>query len=197
MQALLASRARLSKATLVDLPAVERLALRYLDAATPPDVDVDLETYHSAKTGAAWSEPIDVLVSNYAFSELTAAAQDEYLEAIVARSRRGYLTINPFNGHCVWPLTAILDRLRRLGKRVFVANEAPLSWRHESGPKNVILLWGHDSDDERRIEKFAAAAANDTLSTFVAVDGHAEDVPTCQLYWPPAESGGGPSLSGR
>jgi hypothetical protein len=77
----------------------------------------------------------DLVISNYAFTELPRAIQDAYLDKVILRSKRGYITyneINPpeFNSYKAQEL------LRRIPGAQAVAEE-PLTH-----PKNCILVWG-------------------------------------------------------
>lgn len=72
--------------TLVDLPEVERSAMRILD-------DCGLAAY--AKLGGEISEKAtDLIISNYAFTELNAALQKDYFEKYLKHSPHGVIISN-------------------------------------------------------------------------------------------------------
>ena len=73
---------------LVDLPEVLALAEKFLTAldATGDDLRY-LDGTHLYNDA-----PCDLLISDYAFSELSKAAQEIYLEKIVSKARAGYVT---------------------------------------------------------------------------------------------------------
>lgn len=168
-QVLVEAMTGVGRITFVDLPAVERLALKYLDRVGLSQ-RVELQAYHH---NASLGE-VDLVVSNYAYSELAEFEQERYLRDILRLARRGYLTVNPFAGHCRWPLDHFVGMLAATGKHVVVANEVPLTWRQ--GPaRNAIVLWGTE-DDLPRIRAFQDHWATDTVSTF-----HGPTTPTCQL----------------
>ncbi len=80
----------------------------------------------------------DLVISNYAFTELPRAIQDVYLQKVILRSKRGYITfndINPtnFNSYKLSELVSMIP-----GAKVFA--EEPLTH-----PKNCIIVWGSNS----------------------------------------------------
>jgi len=81
----------------------------------------------------------DLVISNYAFSELPSALQREYVRKVLAKSARGYLTMNsgrpgtPFTGDYL-----SLEELRRLLPAFEVVDETPApQW------PNYVIIWGH------------------------------------------------------
>lgn len=78
---------------------------------------------------------VDLAVSNYAFSELVRAVQDEYLESVILRAKSGYITWNNLSSR-------YLDgySLRELTRKIpgsKVLKEVPLSSR-----SNRLIVWG-------------------------------------------------------
>jgi putative sugar O-methyltransferase len=114
--------------TLVDLEPCLELQRAYLDrlgvaarflraADLPRDVEYDL------------------VVSNYAFSECVGRVQREYLERVLSRSSRGYLTMNFTNP----------SRYRSLGPDELSAALPGARWLPEeprTHPANRLLVWG-------------------------------------------------------
>ena len=81
----------------------------------------------------------DLVISNYAFSELPSELQVAYVRKVLARSKRGYLTMN--SGRAGNPFTGdhlSLARLSELLPPFEVLEEIP------STPfNNYIIVWGH------------------------------------------------------
>ena len=114
--------------TLVDLRPVLHLADAFLN-------HFPLRTSVSFKTMNELS-PSDyhLAISNYAFSELNRELQETYWKKAIARSARGYMTINSINPDGYDSLSAS-DMATRLGATRHP--EEPLTHPH-----NEILVWG-------------------------------------------------------
>ena len=82
----------------------------------------------------------DLAISNYAFSELPAELQKEYINKVLAKSERGYMIMNSGldneTGRGDGKLT--LGELRTLLPRFEIFEEVP-----NTGPDNYVLVWGH------------------------------------------------------
>ncbi len=77
----------------------------------------------------------DLLISNYAFSELTREVQDVYLKNVVLNAKRGYITWNELSykelgGYSILELLSLIPGSKALP-------EVPLTFAN-----NVILVWG-------------------------------------------------------
>lgn len=114
---------------LVDIPPALALARRYLGnfALRSP---VDFRTMEALE-----ARDHDLAISNYAFSEMPRAIQEIYLDRVIRRARRGYLTYNAitppeFRSYAAADLIATLPGARRL-------DETPLTH-----PGNCIIVWG-------------------------------------------------------
>ena len=71
-----------------DLPSVQSLALKYL-------ANFDLKTkIHMPKEMNLHYSKYDLVISNYAFSELPRELQAEYLNKVLMHSRNGYMIMN-------------------------------------------------------------------------------------------------------
>ena len=118
--------------TLFDLPEVLGLAEKYLSR------------YQDCKENIRYvdgghiylNDDYDLVISNYAFSELQRPVQDMYLEKIILRSKRGYITYNPLSynslgGYSDDELLAKIPGSVRLDER-------PLTYQG-----NCIIVWGH------------------------------------------------------
>ena len=83
----------------------------------------------------------DLVISNYAFSELPRDIQRKYIEGVMASSTRGYLIMNSgrtdISGRSSGKHT--LEELRRVLPAFEVLEEDPLT-----GPDNYVIIWGHN-----------------------------------------------------
>jgi len=80
----------------------------------------------------------DLVLSNYAFTELPRAIQDVYLNKVILNSERGYITYNEitpreFNSCKSGELIEMIP-----GSRIL--KEEPLTH-----PKNCIIVWGENA----------------------------------------------------
>lgn len=78
----------------------------------------------------------DMVISNYAFSELTKEVQDKYLEKIILNSKCGYMTYNneklpSSNTYSITEILSIIPNSKALP-------EVPLT-----APDNKIIVWGN------------------------------------------------------
>lgn len=118
---------------LFDLPEVNRLIERYLN------YQIIKGAY---KTTVINQEPIskyDLVISNYAFSELPIELQNIYIDKVLSHSSRGYITMNSgLSGFRSEGKLSLNDLRKRLPKfKVF--EEEPLTSKH-----NYIIAWGFD-----------------------------------------------------
>ena len=77
----------------------------------------------------------DLLISNYAFSELHKKIQDEYFELYIRRSKSGYMIYNHIHDN-----PNISYSAREIAERIpgsLILRENPLTFS-----KNVLLVWG-------------------------------------------------------
>jgi len=114
---------------LVDIQPALALAQRYLDHYVLHSVIAFKTLNELPRT------PFDLVMSNYAFSELRREVQDVYMERVLTLARRGYITYNEispaeFNSYSAAELKVML-----LGARVLP--EMPLTH-----PGNCVIVWG-------------------------------------------------------
>jgi hypothetical protein len=114
---------------LVDIQPALALAQRFLDNYV----------LHSVVTYMTMNElgqrDYDLVLSNYAFTELPRTIQDIYLSKVILNSKRGYITYNEitpkeFNSYKSDELITIIP-----GSKIL--KEIPLTH-----PKNCIIVWG-------------------------------------------------------
>jgi hypothetical protein len=79
--------------TLYDLEPVVQLAAKYAHRSGSPAAG-KLRLADFRQLGAGASETYDLVISNWALSECTRETQDRYIEHVLRRSRRGYITYN-------------------------------------------------------------------------------------------------------
>jgi putative sugar O-methyltransferase len=113
---------------LVDISPALALARRYLGNYALPAA-VSYKTMNELAP-----RDYDLVISNYAFTELPRSIQDAYLATVIRRSRRGYISYNEiapakFKSYKADELLGIIPHARKL-------EEAPLTH-----PKNCIILW--------------------------------------------------------
>ncbi len=125
-------------ATLFDLPFVNELIKRYLNTML-------LDGAYTVTTiNETEPQKYDLVISNYAFSELPAVLQKTYITKVLSKSKRGYLTMNSGNGGDRDSGKLSLNELRELLPPFEVFEEEPIT-----SPFNYIIAWGHDEDFAR------------------------------------------------
>ncbi len=121
--------------SIFDLPPVVTLTKKTLSSA---GIDYSKVTFCSINPLEAIE--FDLVVSNYAFSELSRKVQLEYLEKILGKAKRGYLIMNSgrtnISGRSKGKLT--LDEILPFLTGAEIIEENPLT-----GPDNYIIVWGH------------------------------------------------------
>jgi phospholipid N-methyltransferase len=116
---------------LFDLSPVLELSARYLES------HILNSAYRKCTLNQCdGEEEYDLAISNYAFSELPAHVQRKYVEKVLSRSKRGYLTMNSGIGPNKSNKLS-LEELRGLLPAFEVIEERPLT-----SPNNYILAWG-------------------------------------------------------
>jgi putative sugar O-methyltransferase len=121
--------------TLFDLPIVNQLIQKYLNSLL-------LNGSFAVKTiNEISSLECDLVISNYAFSELPAIVQRTYLRKLLSHSPKGYLTMNSGTGNIRSSGKLSLSELRDLLPQFEVFQEEPCTSQN-----NFILAWGFDKD---------------------------------------------------
>lgn len=118
--------------SMYDLPQVEGLVKSYL-RGIESKLNPSFENLDYSKKGE-W----DLVISNYAFSELPRRLQEKYLEKVLKKSRHGYMIMNSgktnFTGRSDGKLT--VQDLKVEIPRLKIGTETPLS-----GPDNYVIYW--------------------------------------------------------
>ena len=114
---------------MLDLPPVLNLVQKYLSHF---EINTAIKSLDVSRLMP--NQEYDLVVSNYAFTELRRDIQENYLENVIRKSKRGYITyndINPadFNSYKLDELKAIIPNLK-----VFQEIE-------NTHPKDCLLIW--------------------------------------------------------
>jgi hypothetical protein len=131
----------IEKYEVIDLEEVQRLIGKYLILLGLSE-RVGMQNLNSSDFAP------DLVISNYAFSELPRELQLEYCQKILSRSKSGYLTMNS-------GLTDVTGRSK--GKMTiaeiqsYLPNSKVLREDPLTGPDNYILVWGHNNNIEQKM----------------------------------------------
>lgn len=116
---------------LIDLPEVLALAERFLTELNQNRGGVryidGTHLYNDINS--------DLLISNYAFSELTKETQDIYLEKVILKSKAGYITWNDLSADSLDAYK--LEEILSIIPNAKIIPERPLTYE-----KNCIIVWG-------------------------------------------------------
>lgn len=118
--------------TFFDLPEVCLLAQNYTQTFVKSKITPTLGNSEIVR------ESYDLIISNYAFSELNREVQDDYLKNVVLNSKRGYLIYNDIVESDID--TIKIEEFLRIIPGAVVLPEHPLTH-----PKNKLVVWGHSS----------------------------------------------------
>jgi hypothetical protein len=121
----------IQKYLLFDLPPVLELNKKFLGAIG------DLSKFEFIDGRDPASRSSDLLISNYAFSELTREVQLMYMERVVSKAKKGYITWNELSYKQLGGLS-VEELLERIPNSVVIPEE-PLTY-----PNNVIVIWGRE-----------------------------------------------------
>jgi len=120
-----------------DLPIVQKLISKYLSGIEC------LKNVKMSQPHKISAEPIDFLISNYAFSELPRAIQLDYLDKVISRASNGYMIMNSGvhneTGRSLGKLS--YKEIQKFLPNSHLIVEEPLSSRD-----NYIIVWGDNLD---------------------------------------------------
>ncbi len=117
-----------AKYTLVDIAPALMLAERYMDnfiAGT-----IEYKTMNELE-----KKEYDLVISNYAFTELPREIQNVYLKKVILNSKRGYITYNQISPEHFHSYTK--EELLKMIPGAKIVPEVPLTH-----PNNCIIVWG-------------------------------------------------------
>ena len=119
---------------LFDLAPVLSLVERYLES------HVLNNAYHPTMLNQhLGGDAYDLVISNYAFSELPSQLERKYIEKVLSNAKRGYLTMNSGRADSRFTDNKLsVEELRELLPPFDILPEIPLSC-----PGNYIIVWGH------------------------------------------------------
>jgi putative sugar O-methyltransferase len=114
-----------------DLPLVQKLIGKYLSS-------LGMRNFTHMSLADTTNREFDLVISNYAFSELPKNLQIEYLEKVLLKSKNGYLIMNSGRGNSTGRSTGKLS-LEEISDRIpglLVKEEIPLT-----SPDNYVIYW--------------------------------------------------------
>jgi putative sugar O-methyltransferase len=117
-----------------DLPDVTRLVAKYLESFLLHGA------YVPQTINTVTGQKYDLVISNYAFSELPRVVETTYIRKVLKQSSRGYLTMNSgLSDHAGREDAKLsLDELKTMLPEFEIFEEKPLT-----APHNYIIVWGH------------------------------------------------------
>lgn len=80
----------------------------------------------------------DLLISNYAFTELPRGFQDVYLKKVILNSKKGYITYNDIN-------PASFNSYKRDELLSIIPDSSVMEERPLTDKNNCVIVWGHQS----------------------------------------------------
>lgn len=114
-----------------DLEWPAKLALKYISQNKIPNLPkLEIEDF------LTYSDS-DLVISNYAFSELARDIQEIYLKNVILGSPKGYFIYNHIHSNSNDSLSAREFAARISGAKIY--EEVPLTF-----PGNVLVAWGHN-----------------------------------------------------
>ena len=122
-------------ATLFDLPFVNSLIKRYLNTHLLKGA------YDATVINRRTPSRYDLVISNYAFSELPKKLQKMYIHKVLSNSKKGYLTMNTGMGDDRSSGKLSIAELKELLPEFSIISEEPLT-----ANQNYIIVWGYNKD---------------------------------------------------
>lgn len=119
---------------LFDLPMVNQLASKYLESF------VMRGAYTTQTLNSTAPREYDLVISNYAFSELPRHIEQTYIRKVLANSKRGYLTMNSGRGGRRDAGKMTIEELTEALPPFEIREEIP-----KTHADNYIIVWGHDT----------------------------------------------------
>lgn len=107
-----------SSYTIIDLPNCTSLAKKFLDHF---NINVHFQNNNKLTTHI---EP-DLIISNYAISEISKDEQDTYLNLVILPAKRGYIIYNHFDYIRPYKIDQFVSILEAHGKKVKIIHEDP------------------------------------------------------------------------
>ena len=130
-------------AKLFDLSLVNKLVERYLNSFLLRGA------YSTTVVNKEMPCHYDLVLSNYAFSELPKKLQIAYIDKVLSKSERGYLTMNSGLGGSRSVGKLSVYELRELLPSFDILEENP-----QTSSYNYIIVWGHNVTSTKKNFKF-------------------------------------------
>jgi len=124
---------KINMQTLFDLPIVNKLIDKYLN------LDLLNGAYKTELINKILPSKYDLVISNYAFSELPSKLQEVYLKKVITRSKKGYLNMNSGLGGFFSKGAMSVSENSKFLNNFEIFDEDPIFSRY-----NYILVWGHN-----------------------------------------------------
>lgn len=125
------SNFEIAKYSIFDLPEVNRLIKFFLASL----INTNNFVFVDGRGDLNSNFKFDLVISNYAFSELNRETQEKYLNSVLLNSKRGYITWNELSFRSMNGFSK--DELLGLIPNSFIIPEEPLTY-----PNNAIIAWG-------------------------------------------------------
>ena len=125
---------RIKRYTIIDLKPVLRLTEKYLSNYTL-NSKIDLLSPDQLTKSS-----YDLVISNYAFSELNRATQDQYIDKVISSTKRGYFIYNNITPD--YYKTYNVHQFSKFFTESIITLEKP-----QTGEDNKILIYGSKIDD--------------------------------------------------
>jgi len=113
---------------IVDMHEANQLTNKYLNK-------LGVSNFRTSTSDSLVVEDYDLIISNYAYTELSRDLQDHYKHMIIDNSNRGYITCN-FIPHLMQFSYYTKEELLNLNSKIELIDEEPLT-----APDNFIILW--------------------------------------------------------
>ena len=119
---------------MVDLHEVTKLIEKYLECYLL-NSSYETKTINKISQENSW----DLVISNYAFSELPSETQYNYINKILLKSKNGYMTMNSGVGASAFKKNHLsLKEITNLIPNIKIIAEEPLTFKD-----NYIIVWGN------------------------------------------------------
>ncbi len=141
--AILMSEFNIDHYLIFDLHEVVGLQSRYLDTHQL----FNYQTVNPTQLNSISPLSPDVVISDFAFSEMSSETQELYFEKVIKNSRMGHMALNFQSAHGIdsWSLEKYKDKFNSIGKNIDVVPDKTLA--HVA---SRILLWGFDENNQNK-----------------------------------------------
>ena len=119
--------------TLMDLYDVNKLIEKYLENHLL-NSSYDTKTINQLQN----NRQFDLVISNYAFSELPPITQISYIKNVLLKSKNGYLTMNSGKENTLYKNHLSLEEIKNYIKDITILEEEPNTYKG-----NYIIVWGN------------------------------------------------------